>query len=118
MNDLKSIIGKFRYAWNGFIHGLKYDRSIRVQCVLAAGAIAVSLLLHFSAEELAIVMLFCALIIGLEFVNSSIERIMNLEEPEISKSVKHIKDMAAAGVLTASFFALIVGIMFVIRHLK
>ena len=57
------------------------------------------------------------LIIGLEFTNSTVERIMNLEEPEISKSVKHIKDMAAAGVLVASIFAAIVGIAFVIRHL-
>ena len=118
MSDLRRLISKFRYAFNGFVHGLKYDLSIRVQCVLAVMAVAVSLIMHFTTEELAIVMLFCALIISLEFINSSIERIMNLEEPEISKSVKHIKDMAAAGVLTASFFALVVGLMFFIRHLK
>ncbi len=115
---MNKILTKFRYAFNGFIHGLKYDSSIRIQCGAALGAITVSLLLHFTAEEITIVMLYCALILGLEFTNSSIERIMNLEEPEISKSVKHIKDMAAAGVLVASFFALITGLMFVIRHLK
>ena len=42
---------------------------------------------------------------------------MNLEEPEISRAVKHIKDMAAGGVLIASVFALIVGIMFILRHI-
>ena len=114
---MNKVIGKFKYAWQGLVHGLKYDGSIRLQFFFAILAIAVSLIMHFTMEELAIVMLFCALIIGLEFTNSSIERIMNLEEPEISKSVKHIKDMAAAGVLVASFFAAIVGIAFVIRHL-
>lgn len=62
-------------------------------------------------------LLFCGLILGLEYTNSSIERIMNLEEPEISRAVKHIKDMAAAGVLIASVFALFVGIMFIVRHI-
>ena len=108
---------KFSYAYQGVVHGIKVDTSIRMQCGFALLAIIVSLVLHFTAEEFAIVLGFCALILGLEFTNSSIERIMNLEEPEISKSVKHIKDMAAAGVLVASIFAAIVGIAFVIRHL-
>lgn len=114
---MKKIINKFRYAFQGLIHGFKYDGSIRIQFFCAAVAITVSLVMHFTMDELAIVLLFCALIIGLEFTNSTVERIMNLEEPEISKSVKHIKDMAAAGVLVASIFAAIVGIAFVIRHL-
>ncbi|MBR0230473.1 MAG: diacylglycerol kinase [Erysipelotrichaceae bacterium] len=108
---------KFSYAYQGVVHGIKVDTSIRMQCGFALLAIIVSLVLHFTAEEFAIVLGFCALILGLEFTNSSIERIMNLEEPEISRSVKHIKDMSAAAVLVASFFALVVGIMFVCRHL-
>lgn len=114
---IKKIINKFRYAFNGLVHGYKYDNSIRIQFGCALAALAVSILLKFTAEELAIVMLFCALILSLEYSNSSIERIMNLEAPELSKSVKHIKDMAAAAVLIASIFALAVGIMFVIRHI-
>ena len=114
---MKRIFNKFKYAWQGLVHGVKYDGSIRIQFYCAAFAIAVSFIMHFTMEEFAIVLLFCALIIGLEFTNSTVERIMNLEEPEISRSVKHIKDMAAAGVLVASFFAAIVGIAFVIRHL-
>ncbi len=114
---IKRIINKFRFAFNGLVHGVKYDSSIRIQFACAFVAILVSLIMKFSIEEIAIVMLFCALILGLEYTNSSIERIMNLEEPGISKSVKHIKDMSAAGVLIASIFALIVGCIFVLRHL-
>ena len=108
---------KFSYAYQGIVHGIKVDTSIRMQCSFALLAIIVSLVLRFTVEEFAIVLGFCALILGLEFTNSSIERIMNLEEPEISRSVKHIKDMSAAAVLVASFFALVVGLMFVCRHL-
>ena len=111
------IIRKFRFAYHGIIHGIKYDSSIRIQFACAILAILVSLIFRFTAEEFAIVLLFCGLILGLEYTNSSIERIMNLEEPEISKAVKHIKDMAAGGVLIASVFALIVGIMFILRHI-
>jgi len=114
---IKQLVNKFRYAYEGVVHGIKVDTSIRMQCGFALLAIIVSLVLHFTTEEFAIVLGFCALILGLEFTNSSIERIMNLEEPEISRSVKHIKDMSAAAVLVASFFALVVGMMFVFRHL-
>ncbi len=114
---IKKIINKFKYAFQGLIHGFKYDSSIRIQFFFAFVAILVSFIMKFTLEEFAVILLFCALIIGLEFTNSTVERIMNLEEPEISRSVKHIKDMAAAGVLVASIFAAIVGIAFVIRHL-
>ena len=114
---IKKIKNKFKYAWHGLIHGIKYDSSIKIQFICTLIAIIVSLLFRFTPEELAIVLLFCGLILGLEYTNSSIERIMNLEEPEISRAVKHIKDMAAAGVLIASVFALFVGIMFIIRHI-
>ena len=114
---IKKIKNKFKFAWHGLIHGIKYDSSIKIQFICTLIAIIVSLPFRFTPEELAIVLLFCGLILGLEYTNSSIERIMNLEEPKISRAVKHIKDMAAAGVLIASVFALFVGIMFVIRHI-
>ena len=114
---IKQIVNKFKYAYEGVVQGVKYDTSIRLQCFNSIIAIIVGLLLKFTVEEFAIVLCFCALILGLEFTNSSIERIMNLEEPEISRSVKIIKDMSAAAVLVASTFALIVGLMFVCRHL-
>ena len=114
---IKKIISKFTYAYHGIVHGIKYDSSIKIQFICAIIAIIVSLIFRFTAEEFAIVLLFCGLILGLEYTNSSIERIMNLEEPEISRAVKHIKDMAAGGVLIASVFALIVGIMFILRHI-
>lgn len=114
---LRMICCKFKYAFQGLRHGLRYDRSIRIQFGCAAIAVAIGLLMGFTPEEMAIVMAFCAIIIGLEFTNSTVERIMNLENPEISRSVKHIKDMAAAGVLVAAMFALAVGIMFFLRHI-
>ncbi len=62
-------------------------------------------------------MAFCGLIIGLEYVNSALEAIMDLQHPEKNESVRHIKDLAAGGVLAASILALVTGLLFCYRHL-
>ena len=114
---MSKIINKFRYAFQGLVYGLKNDASIRLQCLLGTAAILVGLVLRFTAQEMGILLAFCGLIIGLEYVNSAIEAIMDLQHPEVSESVRHIKDLAAGGVLAASILALITGLLFCYRHL-
>ena len=114
---MNRIINKFRYAFTGLFYGLRNDSSIRLQCVLAICAITVGIILKFTMQEMGIVMAFCGLIIGLEYVNSALEAIMDLQHPEKNESVRHIKDLAAGGVLAASILALVTGLMFCYRHL-
>ena len=113
---MNKIVRKFSFAFKGLIYGLAHDGSIRLQFFCALGGIAAGITFHFTIEEMAIVLGFCAQVIALEYVNSAIEEIMNLEEPEINEKVGHIKDISAAAVLIASIFALITGLLFIARH--
>ena len=49
------------------------------------------------------------LVILMEIANSAIERVTDVLKPRIHDYVKEIKDITAAGVMVASFIALIIG---------
>lgn len=112
MNLIRNIKDKFKWAFEGLIFGVKYDRSIRVQCSIAIIVIIAGLVLKIEQKDFIIVLILCTLVIVTEFLNSSIERLSDYAcDNEYSKSIKRIKDLAAAAVLVASICAFIVGVI-------
>ena len=111
------LLNKFRYAFQGLVNGLREDHSIRLQFVCALLAVGVGLVMHFSYLEMAVVLAMCGLVIGLEYLNSALENLLNYHLPETNAEVGKIKDLAAGGVLVASIMALIIGLLFVLKHL-
>ena len=52
-----------------------------------------------------------AIVFLTEMFNSAIEELCNLYTPEINPKIKIIKDISAAAVLTATFLAIIIGVI-------
>jgi diacylglycerol kinase len=50
-------------------------------------------------------------VLVLELINSSMERLVDLVKPQLHESARDIKDLMAAAVLMASFFAVLIGLM-------
>jgi len=67
--------------------------------------------LGLSLTEQAIILLTITLVLGLEFINSQVERTLNIVKPEFSKEVGEIKDISAGAVLIASIGSVIIGII-------
>ena len=107
------LAAKFRYAFEGLFHGICHDSSIRIQCGFALLAAAAGILFRFTVMEWMILILVIALVIAMEFVNSSIERLCDLSAPHINEASKRIKDYAAAAVLIVSIGALLVGLVII-----
>lgn len=107
------LTAKFRYAFQGLFHGICHDSSIRIQCSFAVLAMIAGILFHFTVTEWMIILLAIALVIAMEFVNSSIERLCDLSAPHINEASKRIKDYAAAAVLVVSIGALLVGLLII-----
>lgn len=59
----------------------------------------------------AVLMLCVGLVVGLELLNSALERLSNRVTMETDPLIRDAKDMSAAAVLAASLFAAIVGII-------
>ena len=61
--------------------------------------------------ERAILLLVTMLVLMLELLNSSLERLVDLAKPRLHVYAGEIKDLMAASVLVAALFALLVGIL-------
>ena len=106
---------KFGPAIAGLFAGLRH-RSIRIQFILGAMAIAAGLLLRISSGEWIAVILCIGLVIQAEFMNTAIEFICNYLTINRDEKIKVIKDLAAGGVLVSSGAALFVAIIIFVRH--
>lgn len=66
-----------------------------------------------------ILSLFCiALVLSLEAINSAIEYLVDLASPDFHPLAKKSKDIAAAAVLIAAIFALIIGLLIFLPYLN
>ena len=66
--------------------------------------IAVAFWLAFPAWSIAILLFAWVLTLSLEFLNSSIERLANVVQPNRSEHIRKIKDIAAAAVFLPGLF--------------
>jgi undecaprenol kinase len=107
----------FRHAWHGLTHVFKTQRNLRVHLVACVLVYAVAAVLGVSAVELAILTLAMALVVVCEVLNTVLEVAVDLFIDGYHPLAKIAKDVAAGAVLTAAFFAVLVGILVFVPHL-
>ncbi len=114
---MPSIIKPFRHAFRGLATAFRTERSFRIQ--IAAGLVILALLfmLPLEAWERALLVLVVTLILVLELLNSSLERLVDLAKPRLHAYAGEIKDVMAGGVLIASAGAIILGAIILGPHL-
>lgn len=111
------IKNSFRAAWRGFLHTFKAERTFRV---MVAGALLVFILvstLPLSESEVLVVLLVTGLVLVLELLNTMTEKLVDLLKPRLSSYVRDVKDLMAAAVLVAAFFALVIGAVIFVPHI-
>lgn len=95
------------FAWAGVAHTYRTQPNFRIEVWAGAAALALALGLRV---PLAPVALACALVLGLELVNTALEALTDLASPEVHPLAKVAKDAAAGAVVMASLGALAVGL--------
>jgi diacylglycerol kinase (ATP) len=108
---------KFKYSFAGLIDGLCHDFSIQLQFCLGLIAVFIAYLLTFNYIEWCIWILCIALVIAMEYINSSIESIIDRFDPSWHLLTKQAKDFGSAAVLFSAILAGIVGIILIANHL-
>lgn len=108
--QIKKRLASFRYAFQGIALLLKETPNARIHFFAAILAIVLGVFFGISVAEWLAVMIVIGLVFALEAINSSIETLADFACKEQNKSIKKIKDLAAAGVLFAAISALAVGI--------
>lgn len=101
----------FSYAFNGLKILLKEEHNARIHLTIAILVVIVGFVLKISLLEWMGILLSMAFVFSLELINSSIENLADFVSPEKQELIKKAKDLAAAAVLIAAFFSVIVGLL-------
>lgn len=110
-------IRSLRYACNGLYLFFRRERNGQIQGTIAVLVVVAGLALGISRLEWVVLLLCIAVVISLEMLNSSIERICNMYTTDFHPAIKIIKDLAAAAVLWSALAALVIGLIVFVPHL-
>jgi len=106
-----SRLASFRHAFAGWWYVLRTQHNAWIHAVASLAVLGVALWLRVGRTDWAILILTVAVVWVAEFVNTSVEAVVDLLSPEIHPLAKIAKDIAAASVLIAALAALVVGLL-------
>jgi diacylglycerol kinase (ATP) len=105
------LLRSFGHAFAGVGYILRTQPNARIELAIGIGAIALGLWLGLSTVEWAVLALTITLVVGLEWINTSLELAVTLASPERHPQAKAAKDVAAAVVLVGAVGSIVVGLL-------
>ena len=106
-NRLKSV----RYALRGAWLLLRTESSIQIQAVIAALVTVAGFYYGISAVEWMVQLLAIGLVMGVEGVNTAVEKLADYVQPNHDPRIGRLKDISAGAVMIASVLASTVGLI-------
>ena len=104
-------INKFRCAGRGLILGVRGQSSFAAHYVFGGAVIVFAALLRCELWQWSSLLLCIALVLGLEYVNSAIERLAKGLCANQNEDVGAALDIASGAVLIASIIAVVIGVV-------
>ena len=112
------LIKSFGYAWQGVRYCFCYEKNFKVQLCIAIITFTGGLYFRISSHEW-LTILFCStLVLSLEMINTTIEKLSNEISQSINPVIKQIKDVAAGAVLLSSIISFIIGTIIFLPKIK
>ena len=108
----------FKYASRGLSYVMRTQKNAWIHTVVMLAVIAVSFWLQLTRIEWVAILLVIGMVWTAEFINTSLESIVDMASPERHPLAQVGKDVAAAAVLFAALIAVIVGILVLGPHLR
>jgi len=109
MSYFKNRIKAFGYAFSGLGQSFRQEAHLKLHLVIALMVSGLAAFFDVSKTDWIILLLAITLVISLEMLNSAIEKLCDLVQPETHPKIKYVKDVAAGAVLIACIFALLAG---------
>ena len=107
-----------KYASRGLSYVMRTQKNAWIHTVVMLAVIAVSFWLQLTRMEWVAILLVIGMVWTAEFINTSLESIVDMASPERHPLAQVGKDVAAAAVLFAALIAVIVGILVLDPHLR
>ena len=110
--DTTFLTGRFKsigFALKGAYKLITTEHGVMVQSSIGVAMIVAGFYFHISHEEWLIQTLAIGLVLGIEGLNTAVERIADFIHPEFHEKIGFIKDIAAGAVFFAAMTAIAIG---------
>jgi diacylglycerol kinase len=105
---MTQLIKSMSYALQGIASCFAKEQNFRIHTSAIVAVCFFGVLLKFNIHYWCIVILCFGLVLGMELMNSAVEKLCDFVEPNQNEKIKIIKDMSAGAVLIQAISALIV----------
>jgi diacylglycerol kinase (ATP) len=112
--DNSFFTGRFKsmgFALKGAIKLVTTEHSVMVQTFIGILMVFAGFYFHISHEEWLIQTLAIGLVLGIEGLNTAVEKVADFIHPEFHEKIGFIKDIAAGAVFFAAMTAIAVGLI-------
>lgn len=116
-DEPRSMGGTFRAAFSGLRSLLRTERNVYIHLAIAAVVVLMGAVLEVALLEWAVLVVAIALVLVTETLNTAVESLVDLVSPEKRPLAGRVKDLAAAAVLLAALFAVVLGVLVFLPHL-
>ena len=103
------VLKSFLFALRGLKDCILHEKNFQIQFVIGLLAVVAGFIFSINSTEWIFILLCCSVVLGLEIVNSAIEKLCNLVCPTFNLTIKKVKDMSASAVLLAAILSVIIG---------
>lgn len=111
LKELKDRVRSFGYAWEGIVYLVKSQHNAWIHLIVTVLAIGVGFWLGISRSDWGLLVLAMMGVWMGEAVNTAVEAIVDMVQPDFHPMAKIAKDVAAGGVLLSAVAAAIVGLL-------
>ncbi|WP_350285639.1 diacylglycerol kinase family protein [uncultured Croceitalea sp.] len=107
VNRIKSV----GFAFKGLFLLLRTEASIKIQFFIALLVTALGFYFDISSTEWALQCFGIGLVMGIEGLNTAVEKMADFIHPDYHEKIGFIKDISAGAVMVVSIMAAIVGLL-------
>ena len=109
--SINKVLRSFRFAFRGVGVLFREEHNAWVHLFATILVIAAGFIFQISQIEWALVAFAIGLVFAAEILNSALERLCDIVQPEQDKRIGDIKDLCAAGVLLCALAAAAIGLL-------
>ena len=109
--SFKKVLRSFRFAFRGVGVLFREEHNAWVHLFATVLVVAAGIFFRISLTEWALVAFAIGLVFAAEILNSALERVCDIVQPEQDKRIGDIKDLCAAGVLLCALAAATIGLI-------
>jgi diacylglycerol kinase (ATP) len=109
--ELSRRLSSFRYAFAGWWYVLRTQRNTWIHAAISIAVLFLAWRLRLARVEWAVLILTITVVWMAEFVNTSLEAIVDMTMPDPHPLARVAKDVAAAAVLVGAGGAVLVGLL-------